>query len=118
MPFSDRAKAIILAVTFAYVVILLCPIRYWPIGVGGGDSWIFALNYAAAHGLVIGRDTIFPIGPLSYLIFPQNIGNNLVRALSFQSAMWALLVVISWDSFFHGRFPLRNLTVFSVLLGL
>ena len=87
-------KAIIHAVTFAYVVILLCPIRYWPVGVGEGNTWLFALNYAAAHGLVIGRDTVFPMGPLSYFIFPQNLGNNLGRALAFQLVIWVLLVVI------------------------
>jgi hypothetical protein len=79
---------------------------------------MFALNYAAAHHLAVGRDIVWTWGPLSYLLFPFDIGNNLARGLAFQAALWVLIVVILSDLFFRSTFQLRNLTLFSIFIGL
>ena len=117
-PLRERAKGIVRAATFFYTVLLLCPVRYWPIAPGVDPTWVFALNTAAARGMIFGRDVAFTMGPLAYLLFPENIGNNLARGLAFQFAMWALAIAILWDLFFRGGFRLRNLVLFAVLLGL
>jgi hypothetical protein len=115
---NERVKHMIRLVVFAYAVLIVCPIRYWPIAEGLDNTWVFALNYAAAHGLIAGRDVVFTMGPLGYLTFPENIGNNLARGLIFQSFLWALLIFILVDLFFRSGFPLRNLVFFTILLGL
>jgi hypothetical protein len=66
----------------------------------------------------MGRDIAWTWGPLSQLLFPFDIGNNLARGLAFQAGLWVLDIVVLWDLFFRSRFPLRNLGVFSILIGL
>lgn len=54
-------------------------------------SYQWALNRAAADGLVHGRDFTFNYGPFGYLLFPLDIGSNLLWSLIVQWALWALL---------------------------
>jgi hypothetical protein len=102
-----------------YLCLVLCPIGYLaPYCKDADNTWYFALNFAAAHDLVLGRDIAWTWGPLFYLFFPFDIGNNLVRAMAFQAGLWILVVVVLRDLFFRDGFPLRNLALFSVLIGL
>ena len=117
--FSDRAKSALRGALFAYLGLVLCPIQYFAISDRNvDDTWLFALNYAAAHHLALGRDIVWTSGPLGYLAAPMDIGNNLAQGLTFQAALWVLLLAILLDLFFRGRFPLRNLAFFSICLGL
>src|SRR3954469_22751865 len=86
---------------FLFCVLLVCPLRYWPLGRDVDSTWRFALNFAAAHGLVAGRDVVFTYGPLGYLVFPEDTGNNLMAGLAFQSALWAVLGTILFQLFFR-----------------
>jgi len=116
---STNAKVALRWVLFLYLGLVLCPIRSLaPTGKIVDNTWFFALNYAAAHHLVIGQDIAWTWGPLFYLLIPFDIGDNLARGLAFQAALWVLVVVVLWDLFFRGGFRLRNLAVFSVLIGL
>ena len=116
---SKRAKVVLRWGLLLYLSLILCPIQYWmPTNKIIDNTWFFALNYAAAHHLVMGRDVNWHSGPLFYLLFPFDIGNNLARGLAFQAAFWVLLIGVSWDLFFRGGLPLRNLAVFSILIGL
>ena len=104
---------------FAYVVLVACPIRYWPQqDLPIDNTWIFALNWGAAHGLLFGRDLAWTTGPLGYLVFPQDIGGNLAKALAFQWAVWLSMAAIFFDLFFSAGFRLRNLTAFALFFGL
>src|SRR3954471_1339481 len=103
---------------YLYVVLLVCPIRYWPLDLDIDSGWRHALNFAHAHGLAMGRDVIFTYGPLGYLLFPEHIGRNLSQALTFQTALWVVLAAIVGDVFFRGRFALINLAFFSCCVGL
>jgi hypothetical protein len=106
-------------VLFFYALLVACPIRYWPVKVGiADDTWIFALNYAAAHGLSIGSDVVWTTGPLGYLVLPQDMGGNLAKGLVFQVAIWALLTWVFVQLFFRSELSLRNLTAFSIFFGL
>src|SRR5258708_38257360 len=103
---------------YLYVVLIACPIRYWPLGNSQEDTWRFALNYAPTQGLAMGRDVIFTCGPLIYLLFPEHLGNNLSQGLLFQTALWLSLATIFADIFFRAGFALRNLALFSFCFGL
>ena len=114
----DRIKGLARLALYLYVILVACPVRYWPLGSTAEDTWRFALNYAAAHGLAAGRDVIFTCGPLVYLLFPEHLGNNLVQGLLFQAVLWLSLAIIFADVYFHAGIPLRNLALFSFCFGL
>src|SRR5215472_12474562 len=97
---NDRGKRVLRLVLFVYLGLVLCPIHYWPLAAAGDNTWYFALNYAAAHHLVMGQDIVWTSGPLTWLGAPQDIGGNLSRAILIQAALWVLLLAILWDLFF------------------
>ena len=103
---------------YAYVILIACPIRYWPLESGVDETWRFALNYVSAQGSVVASETVFPMGPLSYLIFPEHIGGNLAHGLFFQAGLWLILATIFAEIFFRAGFPLRNLALFSFCFAL
>lgn len=103
---------------FLYVTVVACPMRFWMIRDSDLDyTWVFALNYGAAHGMRFGRDLQWTTGPLSYLTFPQNIGHNAVQGLLFQAGLWAVLSISFADLFLHSGIPLRRLALFSLAVG-
>jgi len=111
-------QRIVRVVLFVWTILIACPIRYWPVDDTVDNTWVFAMNYAATHGFAIGRDLIWTTGPLGYLVFPMDIGNNLAHALAFQCALWVVLVAIFADVFFRARLSVRNLSYFSIFFSL
>jgi hypothetical protein len=101
-------------VLYLYVLLVACPIRYWPLQSGIDPTWRFALNYAHAAEI----QAVFTSGPLAYLVFPQHFGRNLSQALLFQAVLWLVLAAIFADLFFRGGFPVRNIALFSFCFGL
>jgi hypothetical protein len=116
---GGRAERLARGLLLVYVVLVASPMRYWLIRNEGPDyTFVFGLNYGAAHGLAFGRDLVWTNGPLGFLTFPQNIGHNLAHALVFQACAWALLAAIFAGLFFRAGIPLRNLVLFSLAVGL
>jgi hypothetical protein len=111
-------KHVVRAALFIWTAMIACPVRYWPVEATVDNAWVFALNYAAAHGLAIGRDIVWTTGPLGYLVFPQDIGANLAHALVFQGAIWAILIAIFADLFYCAGVSLRNLGFFTIFFSL
>ncbi|MEO8372766.1 MAG: hypothetical protein ABI806_26515 [Candidatus Solibacter sp.] len=103
---------------FLFCVLLVCPLRYWGLGRDVDSTWRFALNYAAAHGLVGGRDVLFTYGPLGYLLFPEYTGHNLTYGLLFQGVLWVVLAGTLADLFFRAGLRVRNLGLFTLCLSL
>jgi hypothetical protein len=116
--FSHHCKRILRVVLFLYLALAVCPIHYWQFIGETDNTWLFAMNYAAAHHMIMGRDFVWTYGPLLRLVAPMDIGNNLAQALAFQAGLWAVILAILWDVFFRAEFPLRNLLFFSAFLGL
>lgn len=111
-------QRVIRFILFFYLIFAFCPITYlFPIP-DSEATWYFALNYAAVHHLGMGRDIVWTTGPLSYLILPMDLGNNLMKALLFQVGMWAFVIAVVYDICFHVAFRLRNLAFFAVFIGL
>lgn len=113
-----RIHKLVRIVLYAFVVLVACPIRYWPLEPGADATWRFALNYAAAQGTTVASQIVFTMGPLGYLLFPQHIGNNLIHGLLFQAGLWLVLAGIFADIFFRAGFGLRNLALFSFCFAL
>ena len=61
MTASPRARKWIRLAAWCFVVLIASPIRYWPLMDGWDPTWVFVLNYAAAHGM---KDIFFTYGPL------------------------------------------------------
>ena len=106
------------AILFLWTILIACPVRYWPIDDTIDNTWVFAINFAAAHGLAIGRDIVWTTGPLGYLAFPQDMGANLAHALVFQGVLWAVLIAIFCDLFYFAAISLRNLVFFTIFFSL
>jgi hypothetical protein len=111
------AKGLARAVLFILTLCIACPVRYYPLVADFDNSWVFGINYAAAHEFLFGRDLVFVTGPIGYLVFPQDVGHNLATALIYQLLTWLVIGVILWDLYFPGGFRLRNLAAFTVCLG-
>lgn len=102
-----------------YVVLVASPMRFWQIRADDNDyTWVFALNFGAAHGLTFGRDLVWASGPLGFLTFPQNIGHNLAAGLLFQTCAWILLASAYAELFLRTGIPLARLSLFSLCVGL
>lgn len=116
----ERGKADLIMrwLLFLYVTVVACPIRFWMIRDSDLDyTWVFALNYGAAHGMRFGRDLQWTTGPLGYLTFPQNIGHNAIQGLLFQAGLWAVLIISFVALFLHSGIPLRRLALFALAVG-
>jgi len=100
---------------FAFSLLLVCPIRVWTQKGTVDSTWVLALNYARAHGLVIGSDVVWTMGPLSVYLFPQAIGNNLSAALAFQAVVWAIMALVLADAF---RAKTTNPGLFTLFIAL
>jgi len=103
---------------FLYLSSALCPVQFWPLTGFTDSTWMFALNWARAQHLVIGRDVFWTWGPLSYLVFPMNVAGTFWPAVAFQTVTWLFLLGVLFDLLYRSDLPLRNLMIFSVLLGL
>src|SRR5262249_26477031 len=106
------------ALLFLWSVLVACPVRRWPLDDSIDNTWMFALNYAAAHGLKLGRDVVWTTGPLGYLVFPQDIGRNLAQAFVFQGVIWVVMIAILAILFYRTEVPLKNLGYFAVFFSL
>ena len=59
---------------------------------GLDPSYAFGLNYIFAHHFAFGTDIIYTYGPLGFLHFPQDIGNNFLIAVLIVSALRFLFI--------------------------
>lgn len=57
---------------------------------GQENSWQFMMNFAIERGWKFGKDLFFPYGPLNFLTFPYNIGNQLIWSLVIFTFLYAL----------------------------
>ncbi len=116
---EGRGEVLLRSLLLVYVAVVATPMRFWVIRDTDMDcTWLFALNYGAAHGLAFGRDLLWSNGPLGFLTFPQNIGHNLAYGLLFQACAWLILIAIFADLFLRAGIPLSRLALFSLAIGL
>jgi len=75
---NRRIFGIVLTV---FLVVVTFPGFYYPIQTSLDDSWRYALNYLCQSDYIFGRDVLFSYGPTGYLLYPLDIGSNLVQAV-------------------------------------
>lgn len=61
---------------------------------GLDPSYAFGLNYIFAHHIPFGTDIIYTYGPLGFLYFPQDIGNNLLLGILLVSCLRLLFIYV------------------------
>jgi hypothetical protein len=64
-----------------------------PIAAGLDPSYKFAFNYFFANNLQIAKTVLFTYGPLGFLLFPQDQGNNLIWAIIIISLLRFVFIV-------------------------
>lgn len=58
-------------------------------GTGLDNSGLFAVNYFWNNGVVFGKDVFYSYGPLGFLLYAMNVGNNIIFSLIF----WVMITV-------------------------
>jgi hypothetical protein len=88
-------KNLLYLIALVYLFVALFPgLSLMPITPGLDPSWIYAINYIPHSNYVFGRDVVFTFGPLGYLLWPLDVGNNLYRAAIFRFIIHVLLVFL------------------------
>jgi hypothetical protein len=59
-------------------------------GTGLDESWIIGLHEASRRHMIYGRDIAFTYGPLGFVLFPVDLGSNLVHAILFRLGLHAI----------------------------
>lgn len=98
------AARISAAAAVLWLLFATFPGAYLPLHTGVDGSAIYGLNYLIRSDLVFGRDVAFAFGPLGYLLFPLNIGPNLVHGVVFRLLIHAVFAgVLAWYALGAGR---------------
>ena len=63
------------------LILFAFPYQVQPLELGQEQSWRFIMNFASERDWKFGRDLFFAYGPLNYLIYPYNIGHQLVYSI-------------------------------------
>jgi hypothetical protein len=79
-------------IIFLVIFVFTFPHIGGPIERGLDPSYIYAFNYFFAHKVQIGNDIIFTHGPLGFLLYPQPVGQNLLRGILVVSIVYLILV--------------------------
>jgi hypothetical protein len=93
-----------------YLMLLTFPNCNRQPGYGLDISWQYALNALKQTSFRFGTDTNFTYGPLGYLLFPMNLGSNLVYGFIF-----ALLLQLLFGGFALSAFLKEKSTTHTLL---
>lgn len=90
--FAEKEKNILLktAVGMLYLFSSFPGNCFHTIKIGSEGSWVYALNLFSIKNVIYGEDVIFTYGPLGFLAYTENIGNNLFISVFF----WCLLLCL------------------------
>lgn len=70
------------------LILLMIPIFLQYISTNLDNSWAYFLNWVPYTDFKFGKDIVFTYGPLGFLLFTQNVGNNVIIS----SIFWSLIV--------------------------
>lgn len=77
-----------------YLLAAFMPVPYQSLRAGNDPSWDWAVNVLAGKQGGWGGNRLYSYGPLGYLLYPFELGNNLPEAVAFQAAAHALLCLL------------------------
>lgn len=97
------------------IILASVPQLYNAKSMGIDPSWMYALNrFAAEGGYIFGKDVVFTYGPLGFLVWCMNEGNNMLIA----TIIWLALLTIHVYLLYQFLFKLkRGNDVVLVVLG-
>jgi hypothetical protein len=58
---------------------------------GLDPSWMYAINFIPGSDYVFGQDVVWTYGPLGYLMYPEDIGQNALMATIFWNGLYLLV---------------------------
>ena len=99
------------------LLIYVFPSFVRPVLPGLDNSWMYAINFAAANGLTFGRDLTFTYGPLGYLLMPLSVGTNLYWGALFQTAAYLLFFGQIFYVITKNQTPPAKIIIFCGLFG-
>ena len=89
---TGRGPVRLLGPLVLFLAIVLFPGGFEPSCIGADGSAYFALNYLSQSGHRFGPDVVCVYGPLGFLLWPQDLGHNLIFGIIFRLAFLALLL--------------------------
>lgn len=82
-------------VVAVYFLIVTWSFFYEPVRPGLDPGWRYALNHLVNSPYLFGRDAVFTYGPLGYLLYPLDIGQNLIRGTIFRLVVHLIFAVVT-----------------------
>ena len=108
---ARRAFAVL---AIAYLATASFPAAYYPVHPGLDVSWVYGLNELVSSPFRFGRDVNFTCGPLGFLLYPANLGHNVLLTIVFRTVT-AAFFVLALGLLAPGRFV--GLVLFAVAYG-
>jgi hypothetical protein len=82
------------AIAIGYLAVATFPASYYPVRIGLDTSWVYGLNHFFNSQFRFGTDLNFTYGPLGFLLYPVNLGHDVLLAILFRGAAAAALAVV------------------------
>jgi hypothetical protein len=99
---AATARRIVAVAAILHVAVATFPAGYYPLHAGLDISWVFGLNLFLNSRFHFGSDVNFTYGPLGFLLYPANVGNDVLLAFLFRGAV-AGLTILSLGFLARGR---------------
>ena len=106
MPVKQVSLALVGAL---YLFFISFPELPLPLQPGLDPSSMYAINQAKVQHLHFGSEIIHQYGPLGYLLFPQDVGSNLLDAFRFGVGLALLIAALAGLALFRCASVLRGL---------
>jgi hypothetical protein len=99
---QSAARRLVATVAIAYVAVASFPATYYALRAGLDISWVYGLNHFFNSRFKFGRDVNFTYGPLGFLLYPANLGHDVLLSILFRVAV-AILFILSLGLLAPGR---------------
>jgi hypothetical protein len=88
------ARWVVAIAAIGYLAVATFPASYYPVRIGLDTSWVYGLNHFFNSQFRFGRDVNFTYGPLGFLLYPVNLGYDVLLAILYRAAMAAALIFV------------------------
>lgn len=105
-------------VLFIIMMALTCPFIIYKIQGGFDNSWIYFLNIANLNEYIFGKDVFFTYGPLGYLMWTLNIGNNVIISFVFWSFIYLINVFLLIKIYYYSNIDIHLIGISLILYSL
>jgi hypothetical protein len=96
---ETRAALFVRAAAVLFIAIAGFPADFFPVSAGLDSSWVWGVNRYFNSPWRFGTDVNFTYGPLAFLLYPINLGNDIVASIVFRGAVSAAFAAVLWAGF-------------------